>query len=165
MFFYVRCISNLDKSFIYFSHQLDKAIVTCYVGNFPLDSKRIHMGRVGASINADDDDEIPAPTRKRKKKQIIKKPTPKSKPGPASKKGKKVLKVPPKYGGTKKGVIVVNGRPVTGEYVTPKKGSKSVPAKKRRYVEEDDDDSDIEVIGSLAPPPLKKRKPGTKARY
>ena len=134
--------------------------MTCYVVNFPLDSTRIHMGKIEAKIDSDDD----APPRRRSTAPKRKRPAPKKKSGgkkggPASKKG---LKVPQK----KKGVIVVNGRPVTGdprEYAMKKK---SGPAKKRyESDEEDEEDSDIEVIGTLAPPPLKKRKTGTKSKY
>ena len=68
---------------------------------------------------------IPAPRKRVQKK----KPVPKRKATPANKKGKKAAKVTPKAGtskaGTskasnsksgKRGIIVVNGRPVTGEY-------------------------------------------------
>ena len=135
--------------------------MTCYVVNFPLDSTRIHMGKIEAKIDSDDED---APPRRRSTVSKKKKPAPKKKAaakkgGPASKKG---LKVPQR----KKGVIVVNGRPVTGdprEYALKKKSGPA--SKKARYESDDDEDSDIEVIGTLAPPPLKKRKTGTKSKY
>jgi hypothetical protein len=78
------------------------------------------MGRVGSNVNDDYEEEVPV-ARKRAPK---KKPVPKRKPVPVPKKGKKGLKVPPHKSG-KRGVIVVNGRPVTGEYVTPASKKKS----------------------------------------
>lgn len=147
--------------------QLDKSIVISFVGNYPHESKRIHMGKVEANNIDNDDYSIPAPRRPKKSRKPVKKGK-KVAPKKSAAAAKKALKVPLKSG--KKGVIVVNGRPVTGEYVSPavKKAGKSGPVKKRAaasYEESDDEDSDIEVIGTLAPPPLKKRKTGTKSRY
>jgi len=125
------------------------------------------MGKVEANNIDNDDYSIPAPRRHKKSRKPVKKGK-KVAPKKSAAAAKKALKVPLKSG--KKGVIVVNGRPVTGEYVSPavKKAGKSGPVKKRAaasYEESDDEDSDIEVIGTLAPPPLKKRKTGTKSRY
>ena len=157
-------VTRLLFDCFYFLFQLDKSIVVSFVGTYPHESKRIHMGKVEANDIDNDDYSIPAPRRKRNRKPLKKgkKVAPKKSAAAA----KKALKVPPKSG--KKGVIVVNGRPVTGEYVSPALKKKTGPVKKRaaaNYGESDDEDSDIEVIGTLAPPPLKKRKTGTKSRY
>ena len=119
--------------------------MTCYVENFPLDSKRIHMGRVGSNANNDDDDED-APIQRRRVQK--KKPAPKKKATPVAKKGKK--SAPQKSG--KRGVIVVNGRPVTGEYKPASKKKLIVP-KKRSYADYDDDDgAPFRATYSLQPP-------------
>merc|ERR1719187_2126410 len=93
---------------------LDKAVVQSFVGNFPRDSTRIHMGKVGIKV---------------KEGNLTGKPT-KIKPGMKVK-----LKTPaPKS--KKKKSFVLNGSPVCADpdeddiFVGSPKGSRSRPAPK-----------------------------------
>jgi len=165
---------------------LDKAVVQSFVENFPRESTRIHMGKVGikvkdgaltgkpTKIKGSTKVKLKTPPPKAKKKTPAKKAAPKS-----AKKGKTQEVVRPSLSGGSKGRM-------SGPASKRGGGGVKLPlyTKKKATRYSSDDDSDVQIVGDSsdeedhrpgpasrkrkrpAPSPAsaKKRRPGPKSR-
>jgi len=142
---------------------LDKAVVQSFVENFPRDSTRIHMGKVGIKVK--EGNLTGKPTKiKPGMKVKLKTPAPKSK-----KKKSFVLNGSPVYADPDEDDIFVGSPKGSRSRPAPKPKSKARPkpgpksAQKKRQRRESSDD-DIVVLSDSDPEPgpstSKKRRPG-----
>jgi len=129
---------------------LDRAIVESFVENFPMESTRIHMGRVAPN-------DPPTPIKKLKKRVA---PAAKNKIKIKAKAKGKAKAPPPKKGQKGKGVIRMNGAPVyrdADDLVVPSIMGKK---KKKRKNESDVECIDVSESDSEYYNPKKKFRPG-----